>query len=256
MRQAFQIRLSQLEKRYRRQLVLEQRRNSTNGRSPIQPRRLSRKMNPLSPHSYPNSGMSATGIARRNSWHSAMSDDEELDKLVGKEKRSGSVEGAESDCSIDESDIEPEKRQRFPRVLGELPGEFSGNHLRDPGQNPPQQSTPKSKLGLKGGARSWQEELIESSSPRMSPIKGFYDDEIPSEAAKVLIHEKVRTHQGKMVKYFREKSEAKISSIEKQYQQQIGEVERKYKQRATQQLTHLESRLKDLECRLDVQTLV
>ena len=264
MRQAFQIRLSQLEKRYQRQLVLEkQRRNS---HSPIQPRRLSRRMNPLSPPGYlggSGGGMAPPGRARSNSWHSALSDEEEMDKLVGREKRSGSIRRAGSDGSIDESDLEPDRRKsclrvgRNPVAPGKLAAELSRNHLRGPGQNPPQQSTPKPKLGLKGGTSSWQEERNESNSPRMSPVRGFYDDDVPpSEAAKALIHSKVRTHQGKMMTYFQEKAEAKISTIEAQYQRQMGEVERKCEQRATQQLTHLESRIKDLECRLEVQTLV
>lgn len=268
MRQAFQIRLSQLEKRYQRQLVLEKRRNS---HSPIQPRRLSRKMNPLSPLGYQNGSTIAPSRVRRNSWHSTLSDEEELDKLVRNEKRSGSLQRAESDCSIDESDLEPDRRRSSRRVRcdqvapdtygnkrGELPAELSRGHLRGPGQNPPQQSsTPKPKLGLKGGARSWREERNESNSPRMSPVGGFYDDDdAPSEAAKALIQAKVRTHHGKMVTYIQEKAEAKIASIEDQYRRQMGEVERKCEQRATQQLTHLASRIKDLECRLEVQTLV
>ena len=44
--------------------------------------------------------------------------------------------------------------------------------------------------------------------------------------------------------------------IEQQYEAQMSEVEHRYQSRATEKLSRLETRVKDLEKMLDVQTLV
>ena len=216
MRQAFQIRLSQLEKRYQRQLILEQRKNATNGVFQV---RLRKKSNPLQ----------QCTTKRRGSWHS-QSPEREIDNP---EQRSGSALGLQSDSSIDESDIEP---------CGEL-----------------QHSKPKQKEGLRGGARTWRDDS-DDNSPRMSPVWGDEDededDETLTEEAKALIQEKTKQYRQKMTKYFKEKSEAQIASVEKHYQAQMSEVERRCEERASERLDHLKSRIKDLENRLVVQTLV
>jgi len=214
MRQAFQIRLSQLEKRYQRQLILEQRKNATNGVFQV---RLRKKSNPLQ----------QCTTKRRGSWHS-QSPEREIDNP---EQRSGSALGLQSDSSIDESDIEP---------CGEL-----------------QHSKPKQKEGLRGGARTWRDDS-DDNSPRMSPVRGYEDedDETLTEEAKALIQEKTKQYRQKMTKYFKEKSEAQIASVEKHYQAQMNEVERRCEERASERLDHLKSRIKDLENRLVVQTLV
>ena len=211
MRQAFQIRLTQLEKRYQRQLVSEQKKKAAGGRVPLR----NKNTNPLSPQQQQH---------------------QDLDCLVDSDKRAGS--SLESDCSIDESDIE-----QLDRNCKNLGGEHS---------------TPKQKEGLKGGARSWREEESGQTSPRMSPIKGFYedDDESLTEEAKLLIQGRITQHREKMMKYFKEKSEARLALIEKQYQAQMSEVERKCEEKATEKLTKLESRIKDLENIIEVQTLV
>ena len=216
MRQAFQIRLSQLEKRYQRQLILEQRKNGTNGVFQV---RLRKKLNPLQQNT----------TKRRGSWHS-QSPERETDKPASPEQRSGSSLGLQSDSSIDESDIEP---------CEDL-----------------QHSKPKQE-GLRGGARTWRDDS-DDHSPRMSPVRGYEDedDETLTEEDKGLIQEKTQQYRQKMTKYFKEKSESQIASVEKQYRAQMSELERKCEERATERLGHLKSRIRDLESRLVVQTLV
>ena len=51
-------------------------------------------------------------------------------------------------------------------------------------------------------------------------------------------------------------SEAKIAAIECQYEAQMGEIEKRCKSQATEKLSRLENRVKDLEKLLDVETLV
>lgn len=221
MRQAFQIRLNQLEKRYQRQLVLEQQRSTANG--VIQ---LKNKVNPVS---------SSQQSTRRRSWHSGMPS-QDRDDFVSPEQWTVSPLAFESDASIDETD--PVQRRSRPNQFVGLTNGQRGE-LNE---------------GLKGGARSWREDSDEHS-PRLSPVKEDEVAESLTEDAKILIQEKTRQYREKMLKYFKEKSEAQIASIEKHYEAQMGEVERKCEERATERLVHLESRIKDLETML-VQTLV
>lgn len=234
MRQAFQIRLHQLEKRYQRQLILEQKKHT--GKT----KQRRRNVNPLS-------SQQATG--RRNSWHSYASN---TDNQVEEEKRAQSSLGMESDCSIDESDIEPEaglRRIQEPRGAEERHNEL-GRGLRGG------DSTPKQKEGLKGGSQSWREEAESTrQSPRMSPVRGFEEDDSLTEEAKALIQEKTREYREKMTRYFMEKSEEKITVIERQYRAQMSEVERRCEERATEKLVRLENRIKDLEKLVEGQTL-
>lgn len=272
MRQAFQIRLAQIEKRYRRQLIMEQKKN----KSPIAARK-----NPLSPPLESQRLLQRNSSKRRNSWHSCMADEEELDQFVDPDNRSGSALGVDSDHSMEDSDIEPEWIEKQSKLLlqrANAPVEEQQEVAVHPlavelrgtpsGATPPLdhdsgENTEKQKDGLKGGNRSWQEEAEERENPRMSPVKGFYDDKEDSlntdgltGEAKTVIQRKMQECHRKMLKYFCEKSEAQIAQIEKQYQEQMGEVERQCNVRASEAMTHLKSRIKDLESMLDVQTLV
>ena len=221
MRQAFQIRLHQLEKRYQRQLILEQQKNTANG--VIQ---LKNKVNPLSPSQQSTS-------TRRRSWHSGMPS-QEMDDFISPDQWTVSPLAFKSDSSIDDTDLA--ERHSGQNMLGLTNGQRELNE------------------GLKGGGRSWKEDSDEHS-PRMSPVKEEEVGESLTEDTKIFIQEKTRQYREKMLKYFKEKSEAQIASIEKHYQAQMGEVERKCEERATERLVHLESRIKDLETML-VQTLV
>ena len=133
---------------------------------------------------------------------------------------------------------------------------------RDIHGNVPMYSTPtKAKVGLKGGAKSWRDESTETTldSPKLSPVSNelSQDDSIAiDDDAKALIQIKLDEYRGKMMKYFQEKSEAQISVIEEKYQKQMAEVRRKYNNEASEKVSHLTTRIKDLENMLDVQTLV
>ena len=97
-------------------------------------------------------------------------------------------------------------------------------------------------------------------SPQLSPFNSDLGKEETTSSinkdAKKLIHRKIDEYRGKMMKYFQEKSEAQISLIEEKYQQQINEVRKKYDEQASEKMTHLTTRIKDLENMLDVQTMV
>lgn len=234
MRQAFQIRLSQLEKRYQRQLILEQKRGgacsqqSPTHSSQVQLR--AKRGNATTPHR--TSG-------RRNSWHSALSDQEMGGLVGGLGKRSDSTQSLDSDCSVD--DIITPKQQRG------IPDEYTCSHGRDG-------SEPTCKPGLKGGASRWQEGG--AGSPRLSPMRAMEGEEnLPGEARQ-LIQSKMAEYRDKMMIYFKERSEARMVAMEAEYQTQMSEVERQANQRASHHLVDMERRLKDLESRMDVQTLV
>ena len=51
-------------------------------------------------------------------------------------------------------------------------------------------------------------------------------------------------------------SEAKIAAVERQYEAQMAEIENRYRSQATEKLYRLETRVKDLEKMLEVETVV
>ena len=51
-------------------------------------------------------------------------------------------------------------------------------------------------------------------------------------------------------------SEAKIVAIERQYEAQMADVENRYRCQATEKLSRLETRVKDLEKMLEIETVV
>ena len=262
MRQAFQIRLGQLEKRYQRQLVMEQQRNlasSHSGGVALRGRR--RRL---------LSADQTNSSQRRNSWHSYIPSEQELEKLAQPdEPRSGSSLGIDSDHSVDDSDIEPwsedeTRENELPESLREQVRTANGLS-NNPSPAIPIYSTPKkAREGLKGGAKSWQEEESQEKgnvfeSPQLSPVSSDLGKDEPSsidQDAKKMIQSKMDEYREKMTKYFQEKSEAQISLIEEKYQKQIDEVKKKYNDEATEKVSHLTTRIKDLENRLDVQTMV
>lgn len=281
MRQAFQIRLGQLEKRYQRQLVFEQQRHLTKSPASDIVVRKSRR-NPFS-------SKRSNSSHRRNSWHSYIASEQELDKLAQPdEPRSESSLGIDSDYSIEGSDAEVEgwgeeegegegeearktatgKKKSVQITEPSSPSKSSPNDLpkspRD-GQSrgimPIYSSPKKPKEGLKGGAKAWREESEgkRAESPQLSPVSNEISrDEVGSvdDDAKSLIQQKIEEYRKKMSQYFQEKSEAQISVIEEKYQKQMDEVKRKYDSEASVKLSHLTTRIKDLENQLEVQTLV
>ena len=261
MRTAFQIRLSQIEKRYQRQLVLEQQKNR---QSPLLVR------NPLVPPQQRHQN------TRRNSWHSCIPGNEDLDGLVIPEVRSGSSQGFDSDFSVEgsdvESDIVPVNRitRKKKAVQFSMGGPDVYEHDSSPG---PADDSPvkghrafsklshsiqsKSKEGLKGGNGSWVDGCQEQESPRLSPLAELEDDKaLLSNEARGVIQKKIKEYRQKMGKYFQEKSEAQIAVIEKEYLVHMNEYRRQCSEREVEKVSHLENRIKDLENLLEVQTLV
>jgi polyhydroxyalkanoate synthesis regulator phasin len=263
MRTAFQIRLSQIEKRYQRQLILEQQRNR---QSPLLVR------NPLVPQQRQTN-------TRRNSWHSCIPGNQDHDGLVMPEVRSGSSQGFDSDFSVDGSDVEsdvvPVDRvsRRKKAVQFSLGGPDVYEHDSSPGptdharkfnrhaanSNGSHSSVPAKKIkeGLKGGNGSWGEGTQDQDSPRMSPLADLEDEKAQlSTEARDVVQQKIHQYREKMGKYFQEKSEAQIAVIEKQYIVHMDEFKRQCSEREDEKVNHLESRIKDLENMLEVRTLV
>ena len=260
MRQAFQIRLGQLEKRYQRQLVMEQRKN-------LKPQSVHRKIKPISPYQTNSS-------KRRNSWHSYIPSEQELDKLAQPdEPRSESSLGIDSDHSMDGSDAEgwdemdSDEEMKGKVVLCDNRGSFLNDlpeSLRHESEHPippKHSSTPTGKNGgLKGGSRLWTEGSAgDIDNPQLSLVNTEVNKEetvIIDEEAKLIIQKKMEEYREKMMRYFQEKSEAQISIIEQKYQKQMNEVKRQFKEKSSEKMSHLTTRIKDLETMLDVQTLV
>lgn len=206
---------------------------------------------------------------RRNSWHSYIPSEKELEKLAQPdEPRSGSSLGVDSDHSVDDSDIEPwtedeAREDELPESLREQARMENGLSNNSSPAVPIYSTPKKTREGLKGGAKSWQEEESQEKdnvleSPQLSPVSSDLG-KVPSSIdkdAKEMIQSKIDEYREKMTKYFQEKSEAQISLIEEKYQKQIDEVRKKYNDEATEKVSHLTTRIKDLENMLDVQTMV
>ena len=251
IRQTFQIRLNQVEKRYQRQLELEKQKNTTSPKGSSQHLDLLRQ--------------------RRNSWHSYIPADQDLDRFAEVEKRSGSaLDGGESEVESEISMVEregntshtqtgPDLYEHDSAVVDKLP-----ESLRD--ASLPIHSTPvKTNEGLKGGANNWLDDKGQVNSEPSSD-KDMYDFDYEDMSggtgysvhkdSHLLVQQKVKEYRERMLKHFREKSEAQIAAIEREYQGQINEVQRKCQNNATEKVVRLQSRIKHLENRLEVQTLV
>ena len=288
MRQAFQIRLGQLEKRYQRQLLFEQQKqrhrtaNPSSSSSALPSEGVVRRKR--RPHVTGNTNLSE----RRNSWHSYISSEQELDKLAQPDSEfCGSSLGIDSDHSVEGSDVEVWREEEEEEGRGKGAGTTAKKNVRiaDPTSSPESNlnesmsdqgneggrregeghlySTPnnKPKVGLKGGDKSWRDNLMERNTqdvPKLSPISKDLDTEGTAidEGAKDLIQDKMDEYRAKMMQYFQEKSEAQICVIEDKYRTQMDEVRRKYSEEASEKMSHLTTRIKDLENRLEVQTLV
>lgn len=285
MRQAFQIRLAQLEKRYKKQLIVEQQRNVAQHH--IQDRRVTEHAQPSSAglrrRSGPHSGRHSYSSKRRNSWHSYITSEQELDKLaLPDEPRSESSLGIDSDhYATEESDIEMEPGEdesankkmeeqskkedsSFSKAayLNELP-ESTRGELDQQLEEPMYAKPRKHNEGLKGGSRSWREGSQENERKNIPQLQHVNEDLNREEdgppiddEAKRLIQKKIEEYRGKMTQYFQEKSEAQICTIEEKYLKQMDEMKKKYDRKASEKLSHLTDRIKDLENLLDVQTLV
>ena len=255
MRQAFQIRLSQLEKRYQRQLMIEQQKNSTNAGilMPINVQLRARRKR-------------VNSQQRRSSWHSCVSDSE-TEESTEHIPRCGSSQGFDSDCTLDDSDVEltpvdqsdDEAMYRSHDPYSDVgvgftegQGVMSSRHL--------DMMSGDHTNGLMGGMRTWEEETGNGAqaSPRLPVVQDsvVQEDGSLSPSAKSLIQQRVTEQRAKILHYFQQVSEAKIAAIERQYEAQMSEVEKRCQSQATEKMSVLETRVKDLEKMLDVETLV
>lgn len=204
MRRAFQIRLTQLEKRYQRQLRMEQQRNSS-GAAPSVPMGVQ-----LRPESTRGNLRN-----RRSSWHSSISDSETDDPILpGRIHRCGSSQGFESDCSIEESDVEwtPTDQSDKKVVSRDL---YQGNssvagvgvqaspkllRTQSLGGNPQ-----VSDGGLKGGMRMWNVEQGNGAraAPALSPDI-LEEGTLPLGTTAALVNERVNEHKAKILHYMQQ----------------------------------------------------
>lgn len=291
MRQAFQIRLGQLEKRYKKQLIVEQQRSVAHHH--VQDQQVAEQATPSSVgvrrRKGPHSGNHTYSSKRRNSWHSYISSEQELDKLaLPDDPRSESSLGIDSDhYATEESDIEVEPMlpgeeestendeqnmkenkkksdsSSSKAYLNDLPESVRGEVNQQP-EGPIYAQPKKQKEGLKGGNRSWREGSKDKEIKKNTPQLPYANEDVSKEEdgppiddeAKRLIQKKIEEYRANMIQYFQERSEEQICTIEEKYLRQMDEMKKKYDRRASEKLSHLTSRIKDLESLLDVQTLV
>ena len=209
MRRAFQIRLAQLEKRYQRQLQMEQRRNSTRA-VPSNVQLRAQRMG-ISHH-------------RRSSWHSCLPDSDTDDPTQDENQRCGSSQGFDSDVEVSDSESIPTDQSNERIVSRDL---YRGNVVgmsnpRDWGVlgfqenlNPLERAqslnvTPQTMYGgLKGGTRMWNVEP--GNGARAGPIspvqdtftEGAGEGLLPPQAT-ALVNEKVSKHRAKILHYFQQ----------------------------------------------------
>lgn len=192
MRRAFQIRLAQLEKRYQRQLRMEQQRHSSGAvPSGVQLRPESTRGNLRN---------------RRSSWHSCMSDSETEDPILpGQIQRCGSSQGFESDCSMEESDVEwSPTDQSVKRVVSRdgVGVQPSPKLLRTQSLSV---SPQVSEGGLKGGTRMWNVEQGNGAraGPVLSPDILVEEGTLPP-GTTALVNERVSEHKAKILHYLQQ----------------------------------------------------
>ena len=194
MRQAFQIRLAQLEKRYQRQLRMEQQRNTTSGGGGAT------MSIPIDVHQKRRS----LRLSRRSSWHSCVSDSDTEDPEPEQIQRCGSSQGFDSDCN-GESDYEliDQSDERFKSH-----DPYSGRGSQ--GTSKPLQRalsldvnhTARSNIeGLKGGSRTWNVEPGNGARarPGASPVQNPVREE-------AIVNEGVSEHRERILQYFQQVS--------------------------------------------------
>ena len=216
MRSAFQIRLAQLEKRYQRQLkaAQQQLRNSTGGVAGslalgVQLRSPGHRGNPRH---------------RRSSWHSCLSDSDAEDVEPDQIQRSGSSQGFDSDCNMEESDSEAigqSDKGVVSRDPHKLQGLAMSGKLRENVTPLRLQRTQSLGVqhalgGLKGGTRMWNFEVGNGAraGPQLPSVQATVEEEGEGEGergreglppgARAPVDEGVGEHRTKLLQYFQQ----------------------------------------------------
>lgn len=224
MRQAFQIRLAQLEKRYQRRLVQEQKRNS-------QHHTLQSQCHTPQPNT--------STLQRRRSWHGPNGDEEGVPPKLQMCTTTSAGAGKEvKQCLSGDSESD---------IDSPLPT-LNGNNEPNP---------PKVKGGLKGGSNQWRERCGEESHvPNLSPTRTLEQCNELSEATRQMINQRLHEYHVRMTQHFNEKAEAKVAAIELEYQHQLCEIQRQCQGRSSQRTMRMGTRVKDLEVTPRAHTLV
>lgn len=71
-----------------------------------------------------------------------------------------------------------------------------------------------------------------------------------------LIQQKVSEYHDHMLQHFKQKSEARIAAIEREYLSQMNEVQRRCEDTTSNNVVQIQSKIRDLEGGVEVQTLV
>ncbi len=71
-----------------------------------------------------------------------------------------------------------------------------------------------------------------------------------------LIHQKASEYHDHMLQHYKEKSEARIAAIEQEYLSQMNEMQRRCQDTASDNVVQLQSKSRDIEGGVEVQTLV
>ena len=160
---------------------------------------------------------------RRSSWHSCLSDSDTDEPAPDLIQRSGSSQGFDSDCSMEESDVEmtPAGQSDERAVSHDLchGRAMGGGTTTAGGSGVPQLRDRASSLGsnprhvgggLKGGGRMWNVEPGNGAraGPRLSPVQDAIaeEDGSLSPGAKALVRDRVSEHRAKILHYFQQVS--------------------------------------------------
>ena len=222
MQRAFQIRLTQLEKRYQRQLRLEQKKNLASGATEAIPINVQLRAQ-----------RKGSSRHRRSSWHSCMSDSDTEEPGPYPLHRSGSTQGFDSDCSMEESDIEATNQSddRFASHDNHMSVRTSGASQGNPKLVQRSQSlgvTPLGAMGgaLKGGTKMWDMEPgngARAGPPQLPPVPDALEGgrTLPF-SAKALVNEKVSEHKAKILLYFQQVYTCTMSCIIQRVENRSG----------------------------------
>ena len=150
---------------------------------------------------------------RRSSWHSCLTDSDTEDVEPDQIQRSGSSQGFDSDCNVEESDGEIID-QSDDRVTSH--DHHHGDSPLTPTRLQRTQSlgVKQSSGGLKGGTRMWNMESGNGAraTPQLPSLQAAVMEEVQRKgerlppAAKALVDERVGEHKSRILHYFQQVS--------------------------------------------------
>ena len=229
MRQAFQIRLGQLEKRYKKQLIMEHQRSvakQSNQNAKVVTPAVPSKVKCRTRHNS-HAGSHTYIRKRRNSWHSYISSEQELDKLaLPDDPHSESSVDIDSDQYITEGsdrEMEPGLSTEDTSATGKRKVEQSKQEKSDSSSSSLYVQPMTRSHELKGKGKLGTEGCKENTM-QLSPSKEEHCPPV-DDKVKMLIQKKIEEYREKM-HLFQEQSEAQICIMERNYLRKMYELKK------------------------------